>query len=85
MKKRSMFKRFNEACLAAFDEKNTRNWQKMKYMQNREIKFVLKDRKGEEMTFNDTRFAGKYIVFDTNPEHYVLADPWVAEMNSRLP
>ena len=82
MKKRSMFKRFNEACLAAFDEKNTRNWQKMKYMQNREIKFVLKDKKGEEMTFNDTRFAGKYIVFDTNPEHYVLADPWAAEMNS---
>ena len=82
LKERQMFTSFSGACLAAFDEKNIKNWQKMKYMQNREVKFLLKDKEGKEMTFSDTRFAGKYIVFDTNPKHYVLADPWVADMNN---
>lgn len=82
MKKRQMFTSFSGACLAAFDKKNIQNWQKMKYMQNREVQFLLKDMEGKEMTFNDTLYAGKYIVFDTHPSDYVLSDPWVADMNS---
>lgn len=82
LEKRQIFRRFNEACFAAFDVKNIRNWQKMKLHQNREIRFRLLDEKGEKLTFNDTRFAGKYILFDTAPEHYVLSDPWTADLNS---
>ena len=82
LEKRQIFRRFNEACFAAFDVKNIRNWQKMKLHQNREIRFRLQDKNGEKLTFNDTRFADKYILFDTAPEHYVLSDPWTADLNS---
>ena len=81
MKRRSMFKSFNESCLAASDQKNIANWQTLKKHQNRVVRFRLQDKEGKPMTFADSEYAGRFIILDTNPKEYTLSEPWVADMN----
>ncbi len=81
MKKRNMFKSFNQNCLAVSDEKNIASLQAMKKNQNRVVRFRLQDKEGKAMTFNETEYAGKFIIMDTHPKEYTLTEPWVVEMN----
>ncbi len=82
LKKTTLFKNFSDSCFSAAEKKNIQSWESQKTKMNRKISYRLVDKNHQDLTFNETEYAGKYIVFDANPVLYKLSDPWVADMNA---
>ncbi len=76
-----IYKNFVEKARCRSDELITRNIQNIVSKSNTAVSFSLKNPSGNSVTLNDTKYAGKYVIWETAPTTYKLKSPWKVPKN----